>query len=236
MMTATTVPKSMPSIEAAGGIIVARELTDLSYARFLRPFTGELSYDGDYTEVHLDGDEFDRATANGSRFSESAMTSVTFTGATFDRARLDDVWISRSRWIGGTWGEAQLLGVTLLDSVLAGVQAYGSHWRRVVVQDCKIDSLNLRGANLRDVEFRDCDLTEVDFGDATLTDVTFPGSALRRARFTKAVVKKLDLRGTRELDVAQGWDALRGAIISVDQLAEAAPALAQTLGIVVRDR
>ncbi|MCY1137975.1 pentapeptide repeat-containing protein [Actinoplanes sp. Pm04-4] len=215
-------------------IIVARELSDLPYARYLQPFAEELTYDGEYSEVHLDSVELDGVTANGSRFSESAMTSVTFTGAAFDRARLDDVWISRCRWIGGTWADAQLLGVTLADSVLAGVQAYGSHWRRVVVRDCKIDSLNLRGANLRDVEFRDCDLTEADFGDATLTDVTFPGSALRRARFTKTVVKKLDLRGARELDLAQGWDSLRGAVISVDQLAEAAPAMAQTLGIVVR--
>jgi uncharacterized protein YjbI with pentapeptide repeats len=129
-----------------------------------------------------------------------------------------------------------LLNVTVLESVLAGVQAYGSQWRRVVVQDCKIDSLNLRGTVLRDVEFRDCDLTEVDFGDATLNNVTFPGSALRRARFPKVTIKKLDLRGARELDVAQGWESLRGAIIDSHQLVEAAPHLAQTLGIIVRDR
>ncbi|MET0418263.1 MAG: hypothetical protein ABW022_19800 [Actinoplanes sp.] len=49
-------------------------------------------------------------------------------------------------------------------------------------------------------------------------------------------MKKVDFRGARELDVAQGWDALRGAVIDSQQLAEAAPALAQTLGIVVKDR
>ncbi|MET0418264.1 MAG: pentapeptide repeat-containing protein [Actinoplanes sp.] len=102
------------------------------------------------------------------------MTAVTFNGGAFDRVRLDDVWISRSRWIGGGWVEAQLLNVTILDSLLAGVQAYGSQWRRVVVRGCKIDSLNLRGTKLQDVEFRDCDLSEVDFGDATLIGVTFP--------------------------------------------------------------
>ena len=213
---------------------VIRELAELPYARFLQPFDGELAYDGDHSEIHLDGADLERVSANGSRFTESAITGVTFTASTFDQARLDDVWISRSRWIGGTWAEAQLLNVTVLESVLAGVQAYGSQWRRVVVQDCKIDSLNLRGAVLQDVEFRDCDLTEVDFGSATLSGVTFPGSALRRARFGKATVKKLDLRGARSLDVAQGWDSLRGAVISGDQLIEASPALAQTLGIVVR--
>ncbi|GAA2615833.1 pentapeptide repeat-containing protein [Paractinoplanes durhamensis] len=213
-----------------------QDLQSLPYARHLQPFAGELTYDGDHTEVHLDGAEFDDAEAPGSRFASSALTAVTFTGGTFDHVRLDDVWISRCRWIGGNWAESQMLDVTILDSALAGVQSYRAYWRRVTVQGCKIDSLNLRGAKLQDVEFRDCDLSEVDFGDATLINVTFPGSAIRRARFSKATTKKVDFRGARELDVAQGWDSLRGVTISHDQLAEAAPALAHMLGITVKDR
>jgi uncharacterized protein YjbI with pentapeptide repeats len=213
---------------------VADDLASLPYAQYLQPFDREPARDGDHSEVHLDGVELDEVEAGGSRFSESAITAVTFTGGAFDRVRLDDVWIARCRWIGGNWAESQLLNVTILDSVLAGVQSYGAQWRRVVVRGCKIDSLNLRGTKLQDVEFRDCDLAEVDFGDAALNGVTFPGSSIRRARFGKATVKKVDFRGARELDVAQGWDALRGAVIDSNQLAEAAPALAQTLGIVVR--
>jgi uncharacterized protein YjbI with pentapeptide repeats len=217
------------------GMPVIQDLTSLPYAPHLRPLDGELTRDGDHSEIHLDGVELEEVEAGGTRFSESALTAVTFAGGAFDRVRLDDVWIARSRWIGGTWSECQLLNVSILDSVLAGLQAYGSQWRRVVLQGCKIDSLNLRGAKLQDVEFRDCDLTEVDFGAATLINVTFPGSALRRARFGKATIKKLDFRSARELDVAQGWESLTGAVIGSAQLAEAAPALAQVLGIVVRD-
>lgn len=125
--------------------------------------------------------------------------------------------------------------VSFLDGALAGVQAFGAKLRRVVFERCKIDSLNLRGATLRDIEFRDCDLSAVDFGEATLTSVTFPDSEIRRARFGKATLKKVDFRGARELDVADGCDALRGAIINNAQLAELAPALAHTLGIVVKD-
>ncbi|MBU2669684.1 pentapeptide repeat-containing protein [Actinoplanes bogorensis] len=213
-----------------------QELSSLPYAKFLRPLDEELERDGDYTEVHIDNAEFDEVEAGGSRFSESAITSVTFTGGSFDRVRLDDVWISRSRWIGGGWAEADLMNVSILDGVLAGVQAYGSQWRRVVVRNCKIDSLNLRGSRLQDVEFRDCDLAEVDFGQATLAGVTFPGSSIRRARFTKATVKKLDFRGARTLDVAEGWESLRGAVIDSTQLMESAAALAQTLGVSVKDR
>ncbi|GAA0464226.1 hypothetical protein Ade02nite_31150 [Paractinoplanes deccanensis] len=210
------------------------DLASLPYAKYLRPLDEELDHDGDHSEVHLDGVELAEVAAAGSRFSESAMTAVTFTGGTYDKVRLDDVWLSRCRWIGGSWAETQLLDVTILDSAVAGVQAYGSQWRRVVVRASKLDSLNLRGAKLQDVEFRDCDLSEVDFGGATLINVTFPGSAVRRARFGKATAKKLDFRGARELDLAEGWESLSGAIIGPGQLAEVAPALAQVLGVVVR--
>lgn len=213
---------------------VVTELAALPYARHLRPFTDELRRDDDHSEVHLDALQLDEAVASGTRFTESAITGVTFTAGVYDQVRLDDVWISRSRWIGGNWADSQLVAVTLLDSVLAGVQAYGGYWRRVTVQGCKIDSLNLRGAKLHDVEFRDCDLSEVDFGAATLINVTFPGSTVRRARFSKAVPKKLDFRGARELDIAEGWESLRGATIDAEQLLQVAPALAAALGIAVK--
>ena len=220
----------MPSARKA----VVRELAGLRFAGHLRPFDGVLGWDGEHAEVHLDDVELERAEAGGSRFSESAFTGVTFAGGAFERVRLDDVWIARSRWIGGSWADAQLVDVTILDGGLAGVQAFGSYWRRVVVSGCKVDSLNLRGAKLQDVEFRDCDLSEVDFGGASLINVSFPGSAVRRGRFSKVTAKKVDFRGARELDVAEGWDSLRGAVLDAGQLAEVAPQLAQVLGLVIR--
>jgi uncharacterized protein YjbI with pentapeptide repeats len=51
---------------------------------------------------------------------------------------------------------------------------YARHLRPFTVQGCKVDSLNLRGTRLQDVEFRDGDLTETDFGSATLVGVTSP--------------------------------------------------------------
>ena len=202
----------------------------------LTPFDGELERDEDYSGVHLDGGEFDAAEAGNTRFDECAFTATTFTGGDLGGTRFADVRMTRTRWIGTAWSDADLLDVTITGSVLAGVQAHGGTWRRVVLQDCKIDSLNLRATRLHDVTFRDCDLTEVDFGSSTLTGVTFPGSSISRARFTRATVKKLDFRKARSLDVAEGWDFLRGAVIDHDQLMESAQALAQTLGIQVRDR
>jgi uncharacterized protein YjbI with pentapeptide repeats len=213
-----------------------QDLASLPYAEYLQPLDGELKRDGDYTEVHLQDEEFDDVEVGNSRITESAITGVTFNGGSFGRVRFNDVWVARTRWIGTSWAEAEMLDVTFLDSVLAGVQAYGTKLRRVVIQGCKVDSLNLRGATLQDVEFRECDLSELDLGEATLNGVSFPDSTIRRARFGKATAKNVDFRGARELDVAEGCDSLRGAIIDSGQLAELAPALAHTLGIVVKDR
>jgi uncharacterized protein YjbI with pentapeptide repeats len=213
---------------------VPQSLADLPYAPYLEPPEGDLTREGDYTEIHLADAEFEELEAGNARVSESAITGVTFTGGGFPRSRFHDVWVSQTRWLGTNLAEIEWRDVTVLDSVLAGVPAYEARLRRVTFARCKINTLNLRGATVQDVVFEGCELMEVDFGDAALTNVTFPGSTLRLARFTKAKLTEVDLRGARELDIADGYDSLGGAIVDRAQLVELAPALAQTLGIVVR--
>ncbi|MET7393293.1 pentapeptide repeat-containing protein [Dactylosporangium sp. NPDC005572] len=212
----------------------AQKIDELAYAAYLQAHTEPLEPDASYTEVHLDGVEADGVDAAYARFVESAFEGVTLTEGSLDHSRFSDVWVSRNRWVGVKAAEAEWLDVTVLDSVLAGVQAYGSRLRRVVFQRCKIDSLNLRGATLVDVEFDGCELNELDCAGASLTNVTFAGSAVKRARFGGVKLKKVDFRGARELDVADGADALRGAIIDERQLFDLAPALADALGIEIR--
>lgn len=213
----------------------AQSLRELPYAAYLEPLDGAaLRHDGNYTEAHLDGAEIDGGEATSVRFIESAFTGVTLTGMGLERARLSDVWVSRNRWVGVRFADAEWLDVSILDSVLAGVQAYGSRLRRVVFERCKIDTLNLRGATLVDVAFEGCELDELDCAGASLTNVSFAGSAIRNARLSGVKLKKVDLRGARELGVADGADSLRGAIVDGRQLIELAPALAAALGIEVR--
>ncbi|GAA0734712.1 pentapeptide repeat-containing protein [Dactylosporangium roseum] len=212
----------------------AQSLEDLAYAAYLREHGEPLEPDGNYTEVHLSDVELEDVHAGHATFIESAFTGVVLGGGSLERSRFSDVWISRNRWVGLRCAEAEWLDVTVLDSSLAGIEAYGSRLRRVIFQRCKIDTLNLRGATVADVEFDGCDLTELDCGGATLTNVTFAGSAVRRARFAGAKLKKVDFRGARELDVADGADSLRGAIVDDRQLLELAPVLAAALGIEVR--
>jgi uncharacterized protein YjbI with pentapeptide repeats len=215
---------------------VVQALADLPYAGYLEHHDGELAPGEQYAEIHVSDAELDGAQAASARFTESAFTGVTFTEGTFRRARLNDVWLSKTRWVGTDLAETEWLDAAFLDSFLAGVAAYGTALRRVTFQECKVNTLNLRSAGLHDVVFDRCDINEIDFGEATLANVTFPGTTLRRARFTGATLTKVDFRGAVELDVPEGAGSLGGAIIDPGQLAELAPALAHTLGIVVKDR
>jgi hypothetical protein len=59
---------------------------------------------------------------------------------------------------------------------------------------------------------------------------------VERIRLGRATLKRADLRGATLLDLADGYESLRGAVISTGQLLELAPALAATIGITVKDR
>jgi uncharacterized protein YjbI with pentapeptide repeats len=211
-----------------------QSLDELPYASFLERHDGPLEADGNYTEAHLDGVELDGFRATSARFIEAALTGVVLSDGSLEHSRFNDVWLSRNRWVGVRLPDAEWLDVTVLDSAFAGVEAYSTKLHRVVFERCKIDTLNVRGATLADVVFEDCELNEFDCAGATLTNVTFEGTAIRNARFSGVKLKNVDFRGARGLDVVDGADSMRGAIVDDGQLIELAPALAFALGIQVK--
>jgi uncharacterized protein YjbI with pentapeptide repeats len=160
---------------------------------------------------------------------------VTFSGGQLRRSRFNDVWVRGGRIVGTDLVESVWLDSALLSSALSGVEAYGSQLRRVTFARCKLDSVNLRAAVLDEVTFEDCELADVDLGEATMTRVRFPGTELRGLRLPHVTLKQVDFRGATTLDIADGYDSLRNAVISSGQLIELGPGLAAAHGIVVED-
>ncbi|KNB50988.1 pentapeptide repeat-containing protein [Streptomyces caatingaensis] len=211
-----------------------RELADLPYAHRLEPFGGELERERSYEWVHVDGREFDEVDGGSAHFTESALSSVTFTRGRYRRTLFDGVWLHHLRAVGSDFAESRWLDVECGAGLLAGAEIHGAEMRRVVFHHCKFDSVNLRVAALREVDFVDCLLRDVDFGGATLTDVSFPGTTLERVDFARAKLSRVDLRGAVSLGI-RSVEALKGAVISSPQLFDLAPALAQHVGLTVRD-
>ncbi|GAA1279507.1 MULTISPECIES: pentapeptide repeat-containing protein [Streptomyces] len=212
-----------------------RELARLPYAHRLTPFTGAMEREGTYEWLHFDGCVLEDVDGGSSGFTESAFSAVTLTRGRYRRSQFDDVWLNTVRMVGTDLAETTWMDSECGDVVLAGTELSGSHMNRVAFYNCKFDSVNARMAKLRNVSFVDCLLRDVDFGGAVLTNITFPGSTLDRAHFDNAKMTKVDLREAAGLSIASGLEALKGATISTHQLLDLAPALAQVLGLTVRD-
>ncbi|MEU8896156.1 pentapeptide repeat-containing protein [Nocardia sp. NPDC048505] len=212
-----------------------RALADLPFARRLEPCDAELEPDQEYDNIHLTGREFDEPDCRGSRFVESALTELTVLRGSLRFSRFADVWMRGVRLVGTNLGQSDWQDAELVDSAWSGVEIVSAGLRRVRFEGCKFESVNFRNATLRDVEFVDCVLRDVDFAEATLHRLTFPGCTLSRLALDRARMQEVDLRGARTLDIANGLDALRGAIVNYTQLLDLAPAFAQAAGLIVRE-
>lgn len=210
------------------------ELSDLPFAAHLTPADGDLAPHGDYDTVLFERAELSEPQAASARFLECAFRRVSMAGGRLQRATLRDVWMRDVRLTGTSIAESNWLDVTVLASSLAGAQLFGATMRRVVFSGCKLDSVNFRGARLDEVRFDKCVLRDVDFADAQLTGCAFGGSDLTRTDFSRVRMDRTDLRDA-QLGIIIDSQSLRGAIISSGQLVALAPALAETMGLVVSD-
>lgn len=121
-------PCGAPGLSVAArrvnGVTVPDELADLPYADLLRPHTGPLESEGDYDTVHFDRLAFeDGDRANGARFLESAVTDCVLSGTNLRRTRINDLWVSGTRFTGVTLAESDWLDSSLTGCSLAGCRS-----------------------------------------------------------------------------------------------------------------
>ncbi|KAB2347032.1 pentapeptide repeat-containing protein [Actinomadura rudentiformis] len=211
-----------------------QKLADLPHAEWLTPHDGTWGPDGDHDTVLFENLALADLAASGSRFMECAFTGVTLDGGGLRSARFLDVWAQEMRLVGTDLTETQWRDSTLIGSVFAGTRTISANLTRVVFQECKLDSVNLRDSTLVDVTFTDCLLRDVDFGGARLTRTSFPGSRLDRTVLAGATLDQVDLRGA-DLGITIDPHTIRGAIVSPAQLLDLAPLLAGALGIEVKE-
>jgi uncharacterized protein YjbI with pentapeptide repeats len=155
-------------------------------------------------------------------------------GDAFERARFVDVDLVRCDLSGCDFSETVWHRVTLTDFRCSSIELGQATLRDVTFADCKLDDANLRLAKLQRVRFASCVLAGAELIGAQLDKVAFPASDLAGADMSNVRCVEVDLRGAR-LDGVRGVASLAGATIGTDQLIGFAPALAQALGIAVRD-
>jgi len=195
-------------------------------------------------EIFLEGDVEDAALrdydATNCHITSLDMSSVvlekvTLTGAQFERINARDVKVGQCDLSAAILANGAMNRVEFRNCRMAGVDFSKTALHDALFQGCKLDMANFRFGDMRRVKFVNCTFVEADFLGAILHDVAFESCTLEHIVFTQAKCKSVDLRGSDLIEVS-GWNALKGATIDGVQLAQAAPYLANELGIIVRNR
>ena len=157
-----------------------------------------------------------------------------FTGSRLVRTSFVDCVILDSDLSGVRLDDCRLERVEFRRCRVSGLQATKSQFTDVALFDCKADAASFRMSVWERAELRDCNLVESDFTGAKL-----PGSRVEGCDLAKADLTKCDLTGTRlhrsNLTDVKGGDALRGVVISSDQLIPAALAVFASMKIRIED-
>jgi uncharacterized protein YjbI with pentapeptide repeats len=117
---------------------------------------------------------------------------------------------------------------------LGSVEAYETEWRGVRLEGTKVDYLNARAATWRDVDLVGCRIGELDLTDARIERLRLDGCTLGTLVVGHARLTDVDLRGAR-VEVVEGLTGLRGSWLTPEQLTLLAPSLAAALGITIAE-
>jgi len=166
------------------------------------------------------------------RLGASRVSDLVVGDWTARAASLVNSVVERADVVTLSAAESGWWNVEVLQSRIGSAELYDAVLRNVHFVRCKLGYLNLRGANLTDVAFTDCVISDLDLLRATATRVSFAGTRIGRLELSGSKLEDVDLRGASLADIGT-LEGLRGATITLDQLLEIAPALAEGLGIQV---
>ena len=162
------------------------------------------------------------------------LNAVMFTGADIDRLRLVDTVLEDCELSGAAFSRLSVTRVVFRGCRLSGVILSGAELTDVRFEGCKLDGANLRMTSWQRTVFDGCVMTGSDFREAQLATTRFERCDLTRADFTKAALPGVHLAGSTLADV-QGGEALRGVVITSDQVVPLALAIFSSLGISIDD-
>ncbi|WP_241727208.1 pentapeptide repeat-containing protein, partial [Dietzia sp. SLG310A2-38A2] len=201
----------------------------------LRPPRSDLEPDGLWDGVRAtaaDAPSPDEGTAliGGAEIRESSLEGIRLSSARADSLRLTDVVVSSCDLSGMVADGATFTRVRFLGCRLTGMVLSDAKLTDVSFEDCHADMINLRMARLQRVRLSSTRCRQADLLEARVADLSTDGADLRGATLDRATFTAADLRGA-DLEDVRGASALRGAIISPEQVLGVGLALIGEAGI-----
>jgi uncharacterized protein YjbI with pentapeptide repeats len=164
---------------------------------------------------------------------ESEINSCLFIGAKLIRFGAKDVRIIDSQLVAADLSDGGMLRTEFSGSRMNGIDLSRSSLKDVIFRNCKLDMGNFRYTKMKRVAFVDCSLQDTDFIHAELDEVRFQNCQIERTNFSNITAKKVDLSGSKIIELI-GWKDLRNFTIDSLQLVELAPQIVSALGINVK--
>jgi uncharacterized protein YjbI with pentapeptide repeats len=177
----------------------------------------------DLTLPHVD---LSGAVVTSAHFAGLAADEIDLRGARLSEVELDRVNLPVVRAARSQWRDVRVNGR------LGSVEAYESQWRSVHLVGCKLSFVNLRGAELVDVDLTDCIVEELDLVNVVARRVRLSGTRVGQLNVQHGELHDVDLRGAT-FESIDGLLSLRGSTISPEQLTLLAPLLADQVGLTV---
>ena len=165
-------------------------------------------------------------------WTDAVLRGLRLVGLDVEDWRLIDCRVEGCDLSAARLAGAVLVRVELVDCRMSAADLGNARLEDVRFSGCKVDDVNLRFVNSTRVLFEDCVLSGADLQGAELEGAIFDrcllaGADLQRCRLRGAVFPGSDLSEVK------GVGALRGARLSIGQVASLAPRLAAELGIVI---
>lgn len=188
----------------------------------LQPPRSDLEPDGLWdgvaaTAEHAPPPEDGAAHLAGAEIRESVLEDIRLSSARADSLRLTDVVVRGCDLSGMVADGASFTRVRFIGCRLTGLVLSDARLTDVSFEDCHADLINLRMARLQRVSLSATRCRQADLLEARVADLATDGVDLRGATLDRATFSAADLRGS-DLEDVRGASALRGAIISPEQV------------------
>lgn len=167
-------------------------------------------------------------------FDETLLSNVEAESADIAKVSIIDSRVEKCNLSAAKVTESLWQRVEVVDSRMSGIDWYDSILKDVVFVNCKLDLANFRATKFKNVIFKECVLVAADLQGAQLTNVIFESCEINEMDANGCKLNNVDLRSST-FTVIKGTSALKGAIMSRQQLIMLAPVFANEVGIKIED-
>lgn len=163
-------------------------------------------------------------------FLDCGLNGLNLGQVALDHARMTNTDVESCGMVKLSLVGASVFSCSFASSRLGSLDAMDGVFKAVEFVGCRIGYLNLRAASWQDVRFTDCRIEEFDAVDAELKRLALPGTTIDSINLQHARLTDVDLRGAT-LSSIKGVEHLAGVTMTLDQIADLAPAIAASIGI-----